>query len=148
MIPAMAKRIFAKSDGKGFSAASIGGGLLNIGFGFSDYSDARAEGNGVLSSAALAAGGFALTNTIGFLPSMALTMAKPLAEGAISAFDAVNQYGRALDRKSRNVPFSNATFVDTQQTYTMRQAGMNLARQSKFAVQSAMLGDEARMINR
>lgn len=144
----MAKRIFAKTDGKGFSAASIGGGLLNVGFGFADYSDSRQEGNGVLSSAALAAGSFALTNTIGFIPTMALSLAKPLSEGAVSTWDSVNQYGRALDRKSRNVPFSNATFIDTQQTYTMRQAGMNLARQSKYAVQAAMLGDEARMINR
>ena len=45
-------------------------------------------------------------------------------------------------------PFANSTFVDTQQTYTMRQAGMNLARQGQYAMQQAMLGDEARMTYR
>ena len=46
------------------------------------------------------------------------------------------------------LPFSNSTFIDTQQTYTMRQAGMNLAKQSKYNIQQAMMGDEARMTYR
>ena len=51
-----------------------------------------------------------------------------------------------MDRANRNIPFSNATFVDTKQAYTMRQAGMQLAQASKYNLQQAMLGNEASMM--
>ena len=48
-----------------------------------------------------------------------------------------------MDRTNRHVPFANATFVDTKQAYTMRQAGMQLAEASKYNLQQSLLGNEA-----
>lgn len=126
--------------------------MVNVGLGgafsISDYNDMRDNGNGVISSALMAAGNFAVSNMVGMPFYLATTMAPALAQGAVDGFDALASYGRSLDLQAQNKPFSNSTFVDTQQTYTMRQAGLNLARQSKYATQQAMLGDEARMTYR
>lgn len=128
------------------------GTALNLGisgiFAVSEYNDSREEGNGVISSALSAAGDFAISNMVGVVPYMAMSILPAVAEGVVDAYDAINQYGRSLDRMSMGTPFINSTFVDTQQTYTMRQAGMNLAKQSKYNIQQAMLGDEARMTYR
>lgn len=124
------------------------GTVLGGGFAISDYNDARDNGNGIISSAMLAAGNFALSNMVGISAYLAMSVAQPLAEGTVGALDAIQSYGRSLDRESMQKPFANSTFVDTQQTYTMRQAGMNLARQGQYAMQQAMLGDEARMTYR
>lgn len=128
------------------------GTALNLGIGgmfaISEYNDSREEGNGVISSALSAAGDFAISNMIGVVPYMAMSILPAAAEGAVDAYDAISQYGRSLDRMSMETPFINSTFVDTQQTYTMRQAGMNLAKQSKYNIQQVMLGDEARMTYR
>lgn len=131
----------------------IGAGtVLNIGvggyFALSTYNESREQGNGVIGSALSAAGDFAISNMVGIVPYMAMNIIPAVAEGAVDAYDAINQYGRNLDRMSTGTPFMNSTFVDTQQTYTMRQAGMNLAKQSKYNIQQAMLGDEARMTYR
>ena len=85
---------------------------------------------------------------VGMPAYLAMSLAQPLAEGTVGALDAIQSYGRNLDRESMQKPFANSTFVDTQQTYTMRQAGMNLAKQGQYAMQQAMLGDEARMTYR
>ena len=146
----VASKILKKSagvDGKlGWGTA------LNVGIGgmfaISEYNDSREEGSGVIGSALSAAGDFAISNMVGVVPYMAMSVIPTVAEGAVDAYDAINQYGRSLDRMSTGTPFMNSTFVDTQQTYTMRQAGMNLAKQSKYNIQQAMLGDEARMTYR
>ena len=50
---------------------------------------------------------------------------------------------RSMNRGAINAPFSNATFVDTQQAYTMRQAGMQMAQASRYNLQQTLLGNEA-----
>ena len=45
------------------------------------------------------------------------------------------------------MPFYNATFNDTQQAYTMRQAGMQLAENSKYNLQQSLMGNEAAMLH-
>ena len=125
------------------------GTLFNVGLGLyfaaDTYSEARESGAGVIRSALSAAGDFALSNMMGWKSYLAMSALPGLGSTLVDAYDAVNAYGRNLDRATNGTPFSNSTFIDTQQTYTMRQAGMNLARQSKYNIQQAMLGDEARM---
>ena len=155
MLQKVVNKLFRKavknSDGTvGYSMSmekTIGTSLGGA-FAISDYNESRDNGNGVISSALLAAGNFALSNMVGMPAYMAMSLAQPLAEGTVGALDAIQSYGRNLDRESMQKPFANSTFVDTQQTYTMRQAGMNLARQGQYAMQQAMLGDEARMTYR
>lgn len=132
-------------DGK-FKKGAIAGLGMNAYFGISEYSDKRAEGNGVLTSGIAAAGDLALGAM-----SMPLMLAKDLApavaSGLVDGYYGLQQYGRSLQRQNRNTPFQNATFVDSQQTYTMRQAGMNLARQGQYAAQQTTMGNEAASIN-
>lgn len=125
---------------------AVAGLGMNAYFGISEYGDKRAEGNGVVSSALSAGADMALG-----MMSMPLMFAKDLApavaSGAVDAYYGLSEYSRQLQRQNRNTPFQNATFVDSQQTYTMRQAGMNLARQGQYAAQQTTMGNEAASIN-
>lgn len=132
-----------KNDAGKFSLMKTGNTAFLGYMGVSEYQDSRANGDGVLSSAASAAGDLAigaLTHPVAYL---GLSLAPELAKGAVDAYDNINAYGRRLQSQSRNRPFQNATFVDSQQTYTMRQAGMNLARQGQFAASQTTMGNEA-----
>lgn len=147
-MPGLARTLLEKAffkDGK-LSKGAMAGVGMNAYFGISEYNDKRAEGNGVLASGLSAAGDMAL----GAL-SMPLMLAKDLApavaSGLVDGYYGLSQYSRSLQRQNRNTPFQNATFVDSQQTYTMRQAGMNLARQGQYAAQQTTMGNEAASIN-
>lgn len=147
MIGAMGKiasKLFKNDKGQ-WSKSKMAMGGMNVYMGISEYEDKRQEGNGAFTSAMSAAGDIALGSL-----SMPLMLAKDvlpaLAEGAIDGYDKLSAYGRSLQRQNRNTPFQNATFVDSQQTYTMRQAGMNLARQGQYAAQQTTMGNEASSI--
>lgn len=142
MLRNIAKKSFKNEKGQWKKGALFNAGLTGY-FGVSEYSDSRAEGNGVIASAASAAGDMALQALLGFGGYLAVTGIPALATGAVDAYHALDQYGRQLKSQRRNLPFQNATFVDTQQTYTMRQAGMNLARQGQMAAQQTSMGNEA-----
>lgn len=140
----IAKKLFMNDEGK-FSIMRTGGSLFTAYSGIDSYEESRQQGNGVLRSAIVGAGDLAL----GVL-SPGLMIAKDfvpaMAELGVDAYNKVSQYGRQLQRQDRNTPFQNATFVDSQQTYTMRQAGMNLARQGQYAAQQTTMGNEASSI--
>lgn len=141
-------KLFKKKNANGeweWSGMAIGGTALNVGFAGMEYNDKRAEGNGVITSAMSAAGDLAL-GALSMPLLIGTTLAPELARGAVSAYDSASSYSRQLQRQGRNRPFQNATFVDTQQTYTMRQAGMNLARQGQMAAQQTSMGNEAASI--
>ena len=150
-MPSTVKRLlldrYTKNGGGSLKWGNSLNDMLAVGFGVSEYRDSRREGNGVVSSLTGAAGDIVLSGALGFKGYLALTALPGLGGAAIDAYDAVSSYGRGLQRQGRNVPFQNATFLDSQQTYTMRQAGMNLARQGKYAAQAAMLGNEAQSIS-
>lgn len=135
-------KLFKNKAGE-YSVGTTMGTLFTGYMGISTYNDSRAEGDGVLSAAASAAGDTALSAMLNPAVYMGLSLAPELAKGAVDAYDSINTYGRRLQAQSRNRPFQNATFVDSQQTYTMRQAGMNLARQGQFAASQTTMGNEA-----
>ena len=128
------------------------GDIFNIGIGayFSadTYSEAREAGASPVGASLSAVGDFALSNLLGWKSYLGMNIIPAAGSLAVDLYDGINAYGRNLDRMGNAMPFINSTFVDTQQTYTMRQAGMNLARQSKYNIQQAMMGDEARMTYR
>jgi len=138
----IANKLFKNSKGE-WSKMAMAGTAANLYFGASEYADKRAEGNGVVSSAFSAAGDIALGLLAPMKVYMGVMAAPAIAEGAVDAYHALDQYGRQLKSQRRNLPFQNATFVDSQQTYTMRQAGMNLARQGQMAAQQTSMGNEA-----
>lgn len=140
----LAKKLFMNDKGQ-FSAFKTGGTAFTAYSGISEYDESRQAGNGVIRSGLAAAGDLAL----GFLAPelmIAKDLVPALAEGAVDAYYKIGQYGRSLQRQNKNTPFQNATFVDSQQTYTMRQAGMNLARQGQYAAQQTTMGNEASSI--
>ena len=125
-----------------------GATAFNAYFGYDAYSNSRAEGNGIISSAISGASEIAMAAMLPWWAYLGATMAPEVFRFGVNTYDAMDAYGRKLQSQRRNIPFQNATFVDTQQTYTMRQAGMNLARQGQYAAQMTSLGNEAGAIAR
>ena len=142
----LAKKMFMDKSGK-FSKMATGGTLMNGYFALQEYNDSRNEGGSVAGSLFSAASDLALGALVGPWKYMAATMLPSIATGSVDLYDAYNRYGRQLASQKRYKPFQNATFVDSQQTYTMRQAGMNLARQGQMAAQQTSLGNEASSIS-
>jgi len=117
-------------------------------FGHSAYNEARQDGKGVVSSAAHAATEMVLPMVLGGWGYMGYLAVTELPGAAVSGVESFNTYSRQLAKQGQNVPFGNATFIDTEQAYTMRQAGMALAQQSKYNVQQALIGSEAKSMHR
>lgn len=122
---------------------------LNVGFGISDYKQNRKEGKGKAASVAGAVGEFAIGELIGGGAMLALNLAQAVPQMAVSAAMGINKMSRQEARKSygSSMPFYNASFNDTRQAYTMRQAGMQLAENSKYNLQQSLLGNEAAMLH-
>lgn len=113
-------------------------------FGYQEYKSQRERGNSTLSSVAGGVGDFLVSQMAPVLYPTAMALAatpKLVAQGAMG----LNKLSRSMNRE-RSGPFSSATFVDTKQSYTMRQAGMQLAENSKYNLQQTLLGREASII--
>lgn len=112
-------------------------------FGIQEYKYAREEGNGVVMSGARAFGDFAVSEMMGTLPYIGLQMTPLIPQAAVGLGENLNAMSRNMNRASTSGPFSNAIFNDNQKTYTMRQAGMQLAQASKYNLQQTLMGNEA-----
>lgn len=127
------------SKGIGIGAAAIGG--------ISEFNDARREGYGVGMAAGRAVGTYILDETIG-LPMMAgMWAVRNLPNAIVSAGDNLSRMSRDMTSRSVGGAFSNATFIDSQQAYTMRQAGMQMAKASQYNLQQTMMGNEAQYMH-
>lgn len=129
------------------------GGWLNVGAsavsGFYDYSTKRDEGEGVLSSMTSAASEFALSEMLGFWGYLGYTGVSYLGELGVATVETLDAKARQHKRDMRdNSLFRNHTFVDAPQLYTMRQAGMALAKRAKYATEQTTIGNEARYLHR
>lgn len=126
------------------------GNIANVGmaayFGLDTYQEKRKEGAGKASAMISGAADAVLP--------MALSLPGYLAfEAVTSAPSAIYEFGkwqagyrRQLGRDQKQQAFQTAAFQDTQQTYTMRQAGMAVAERSKYNMQQARLGREAQFL--
>lgn len=132
---------------KNSKSINVGNGIGAY-FAYDTYNSSRQEGNGVMSSAVSGLSELALPALLGGWGYAAYVAATELPAVAVSAVESYGQYGRNLARQKTQTPFMNASFNETQQTFTMRQAGMQLAQRSKYNLQQAMLGDEARHMHR
>ena len=140
----MTKKYTAKFGGLGHV---ITGGVTAA-MAINQYGEERESGKGVLGAATSAVVDNALPFLMGF-GAYAVGAVAMNAPGAImGGMEKVNTMARGMAQQSRNIPFNNSTFVDTEQAYTMRQAGMQLAQRSKYNVQQTMLGNEARGLHR
>lgn len=124
---------------------------LNIGLGaysgVSSYNEARQQGQSNLGAIAKGVADGALIDIIGwklYFGGAALISAPKMAVGA---YENLAQKSRSMEM-SNHAPFIGNSFVDTEQTYTMRQAGMQMAEQSQFNTKRALLGNEAQYLHR
>lgn len=130
---------------KGIGVGQILGHSLSAWGAYSDYKSARAEGMSKIGSVASAATEFAMGEMLGwkYLPYQALKAAPAVAVGAM---EGISKMQRNMNKTSRQTPFMNSSFQDFSQAYTMRQAGMQAAQQSRYNLQQAMLGNEAQYL--
>jgi hypothetical protein len=136
-------------DGKALSSLSPGtlfGIGLNTYFGVKEYKEQRQQGTGVVGATAKAVGEAVMGDVLGW-KYVATQAVVQLPKVGVKAWEAINKQARSMTYQSRNVPFQNAVFNDTPQAYTMRQAGMQLAKASKYNLQQTMMGNEAQFLH-
>ena len=121
-----------------------GAGAVNTFFAYDSYKTSREQGDSAFTAVATAMGDLALMSTMGLISYMGVQAAMFLPGAAMSAYETGGQYARSLARQGKNVPFGNATFVDTEQAYTMRQAGQMLLKRGEQSI----LGREAQSLHR
>lgn len=132
----------------GFVGKHIGTGIFGA-LAIGAYKDYRAEGQTRLGALGHATLDFVLPELMGIVPYIGYEFVKAAPGAALSAGQYISTTMRQLEREGQNMaPFRTNTFVDSQQIYTMRQAGMALAEQSKYALQQSLMGDEARFMHR
>lgn len=127
---------------------AIFNGGLGAYFAVDGYETARQEGSGVTGAAVHALTEAALPMMMGGWAYAGYLAATELPGLAVGAVEGYARYSRSLARQSKQTPFINAMFNETQQTYTMRQAGMALAQKSKYNLQQTLLGNEAQYLHR
>lgn len=138
LVGGLAKHIMSNK----MSSATTAFGIIS---GLDTYQTAREEGGSFLGAVGSAAADIALPMMMGAVPYLALSVGKELAGAAISGgYDAYRQYASNLGQIHRANAFSNASFNDTEQVHTMRQAGMAIAQRSRYNTQQAMMGNEAK----
>jgi len=124
------------------------GSLFNAGLGVwgatTTYQDEREQGASRLTAGAAAGMELALPMMMSAKKYMGLQAVTALPGAAIDAYTAAQKYRRQLARESNGQAFMNAKYSDTEQAFTMRQAGMAIAKRSQYNTQQAMLGNEAK----
>lgn len=121
------------------NAASMG---IPLFFGVQEFQSSREQGRGVVESGLRAGADFMLGEAMGskyLLFNLAMA-APPLA---VSAYQTIDQMSRYNNSDNRNKPFANARFQDSKPAYTMRQAGMELAKASRYNLEQSLMGNEA-----
>ena len=140
-----------KKKGSGLIGDIGAGTMIGMGmnayFGVSSYNYAREQGHGVGMSAVRGVSETLMADIIGFKAYMGTLAVRGGPKLAVQGFNKLDQQARQMNRQRLNKPFDNATFVDSQQAYTMRQAGMQLAKASKHNLQQGMMGNEASMMH-
>ena len=112
------------------------------------YGERRDAGEGVVSSLVKTAGEEALLAMTGFLPYMGYELLKNSGV-LVEAGESLATQRRAFYADSQyQAPFRTNTFVDNEQLYTMRQAGVALAQQAKYKQVATLMGNEARYMHR
>lgn len=127
------------------------GTMLNIGLsaysGVSTFNEEKRQGSSLVTSVAKGAVDAFLVDIIGMPAYIGISAAKALPSMGVKGYESIQRKGRDLAR-SGSQPFSANTFMESEQTYTMRQAGMNMIGSSSMSAKKAMLGSEAQMFHR
>ena len=138
-----AKKLIPEGLGGTFGIA------VDAGFALMDYKDSRDEGKGVAESLVSAGVNFVIPEIVGTIPYLLYEGGSMAIQGSVAMYENANMKMRQMNRDNANqTPFRSYTFVDSPQIYTMRQAGLALAQQSKYNLQQTMMGNEAQFLHR
>lgn len=144
MLKAVGKALGAMKNHK-MTAFNAG---LSAWAGIDSYQTAREEGSGKFGAALKAGVDAALPMVLGGWGYLGYSVLTDGPEMAWKAADSIGAYKRNMAKASANRAFVNAHFDDTQQAFTMRQAGMAIAERSKYNMQQARMGNEARYMRK
>lgn len=141
------------SVGKVLSKKGLGTmGTISLGLNaytsIADYKQQRLEGHGKVGSAISAVGNTLMFDAIGMKGMLALGALKHGPSMVLDGVLKANSVARSMDKSARMVPFNDATFVDSKQAFTMRQAGMQMAQASKYNLQQTLMGNEAAALHK
>lgn len=112
------------------------------------YSEARNEGHGVVGSLAKGATDAFLIDLIGWKAYIGGSLLMGVPKLAAQGYESMSMKAREMSRAGSQSPFAGNTFVDSEQIYTMRQAGMSMIEQSRMSTKTALLGNEAQFMHR
>lgn len=112
------------------------------------YKKSRAEGRGAVNSAVRAGGSALITNSLGPISSVLVPMAYAAPGAIMSGMDMLHKEYRRMNSSSNFIPFGKAEFQDSQDLATMRQAGMELAKMSRYNLEQTLMGAEAKHLHR
>lgn len=112
------------------------------------YSQARAEGASVPGAIAQGTVDAFLIDLIGWPAYIGGSVLMGAPSMAVGGYEHMSAKAREMEMAGRAKPFQGNTFVDNEQIYTMRQAGMAMMDQSKQNLKQAILGSEAQSLHR
>ena len=115
-------------------------------FALGTYDEARESGDGIFSSGLQAVGDFAGTMLMGGGLYLGLQAVAGGGQAAIQGYNALDQKRHQVGRDMRQTAFADAHFDDNEQVYTMRQAGLAIARRARGNADLVRLGNEARFM--
>jgi hypothetical protein len=144
----MAKIPFAKGALEKIGLGSMIGVGMDVAFAASDYKTAREGGSSRLGATVAGVGNFALYQSLGFVPTMAMQLLPALPKMAVEGYESLGKLTRQMNQQGKQVPFVNSSFNDYNQAFTMRQAGMQMAKASQYNLQQTLMGNEAAYLNR
>lgn len=151
MVRSIAGRKSVPTDGLMKKVGGMGG-VANIGLtawgGVTAYNDARMEGKGVARSATESAFITAAYNMMGWKTAGLVIGGQVLYEGAKMGIQTGVENSRNYSKMGTASPFAQQTFMDSEQSYTMRQAGMTMIQQNAMNTKKAVMGNEAMHMHR
>lgn len=122
--------------------------LLSAGIGVHTFIQSRYEGDNIVTSAAKATADTAVAAAIGPVKYMIGSAVIQGAPAVTRGIQEIQMKAREMERAGSMAPFVGNTFVDNEQIFTMRQASVAMMKQAKYAVEHAMLGNEASFFHR
>ena len=135
-------------SGKGLTlsnAITIGSAAIGA---VNKYKESRAEGKGMVSSAARAGATAIASEVMGVPATFAVMGARALGNAAVEAGDMLYKESRRMNSMSNFTPLGGVNFQDSQELATMRQSGMELAKMSQYNLEQTLMGAEAKHLHR
>lgn len=124
-------------------------GGLSLGAGaVMDFTSRTKDGDGMLEAAVGTAANAALAYVVGPSLMLGATIGKEVVEGAVDVGQTLVDKTRQINRLGTMSPFAANRFIETRETFTMRQAAMAAIGQARGNLENAMIGNEAGMFHR